>query len=446
MATYNHAPYVAESIRSVLDQTFADFEFLIADDGSSDETASIVAQFDDPRIVFVANADNRGSGTRRNELIERSRADYIAVQNSDDWWPRDKLAQQFAFMEANPQYGATFGDGAYVDANGTPLWTDRVSPFRHTNRPPGQWLRHLFAERNNCFCHPTVLMRRACHAEVGFYDSRLSQRPDVELWVRLLKKYPVHVSENVLCVMRWHGANESNTNAEDVRARWLNECDLIAEKFFAGMSKDLLVEGFVDLMVFKNPPSDTHCEIEKALIYLRCGGYFEALYKVIGLRKLYALFASPQHQAILASDYGIEHRALQALSAEAQAFRQAFDLPAAEEQIRARETRIAGLERMSAQRDTEIASVRSVTAAREAQIAALQRTADEREAELVALRGSTAERIAALEQSAATLQEQNADLREQIAHRQRQIAALLGSTSWRLTAPMRLARRLIRPR
>ena len=173
MSTYNHAHYVAQTIRSVLDQSFSDFELLIVDDGSQDETASVVAGFADQRIRFTARTENRGSAASRNELIRASRGQYIAVQNSDDYWPLDKLAYQFEFLENNPEFAAVFGRATLVDRNGE-LVADPNSVFDQHNRSPAQWLRRLF-EASNCLCHPTVMLRRSCQTDIGDYDCRYRQ-------------------------------------------------------------------------------------------------------------------------------------------------------------------------------------------------------------------------------------------------------------------------------
>lgn len=86
MPTYNHAPFVVESIRSVLAQSFGDFEFLIADDGSSDSTAEKVRTVEDGRIRFIAHPTNRGAAIITNELIRRATGKYLALINSDDAW------------------------------------------------------------------------------------------------------------------------------------------------------------------------------------------------------------------------------------------------------------------------------------------------------------------------------------------------------------------------
>jgi glycosyltransferase involved in cell wall biosynthesis len=344
MSTYNHAPYVAQSIRSVLDQTFSDFEFLIVDDGSRDETPRIVAQFTDPRISFAAGTENRGSAARRSELIERSRGTYIAVQNSDDVWRPDKLGYQFAFLESHPEIAALFGRAALIDANGGPVTTVK-SPFDQDNRSSGRWLRRFF-EKSNCLCHPTVLLRRSCHVELGGYDPRFRQIPDMQMWVRLCKKFRLFQSDNELASMRWHGSNASDIQSDpDAHARLFNEHYLIASEFFDDVPKDLLVEGFGDLMVFENPPSAAHREIETALIYLKCESAYALAYRVIGVKRLHDLLGSPDHRAIMAADYGIDHLAFQRLSAQVDTFRQHALLA---QQIAQRDHRIAWLEQQIA--------------------------------------------------------------------------------------------------
>jgi glycosyltransferase involved in cell wall biosynthesis len=320
MATHNHAPYVAQAIRSVLDQSFSDFEFLIADDGSQDETPNVVAGFTDKRISFSARTENHGSAATRNELIQRSRGKYIAVQNSDDYWSLDKLAYQFEFLENNSDFAAIFTRVSFVDRNSV-LMSTTSSVFDQGNRSPALWLRRFF-ESGNCLCHSTVMLRRSCHMELGGYDSRYCQLPDMDMWVRLSKKYRLFVSDRILAFFRMHDENISNPT-KDAITRSLNDQYFIASGLFDGISKDMLVEGFHDLLVFKNPPSEAHCDIEKALVYFKPNSPFGPLYQVLGLKRLYDLLASPIHRPILVEDYGINDLAFQRLSTEADTFRQA---------------------------------------------------------------------------------------------------------------------------
>jgi len=327
MATYNHAPFVAQSIQSVLDQHFADFEFLISDDGSIDRTSDVVRSFSDRRLRFEPNTFNRGACAVTNELIQRASGEYVAVMNSDDCWAPDKLALQLEFLERHPGHAAHFTGTVFIDKAGAeiaPEATGLGDVFRQPNRSRGQWLRRFF-DGGNCLCHPSILIRRRCYAELGLYDNRYRQLPDFDMWIRLLKRYPIHVSDRRLVFFRvMPGENvSSQTEANLVRAA--NEHYLIACSFFDGMERTVLVEGFADLMVLKDPPSPEHCRIEQALLYLAPNRSFGRIHAAIGLRALFDLLQSPPHRRIMIDDYGIDDLEFQRRAATANAFGQPAD-------------------------------------------------------------------------------------------------------------------------
>jgi hypothetical protein len=159
-------------------------------------------------------------------------------------------------------------------------------------------------------------------------DIRLRQRLDLDMWTRLVKRRSLYVTSDVLVFLRWHGKNISNTNPVDAHSRWLNEHFLMAESFFDGVSKGLFVEAFGDLLVHADPPAEEYCDIEKALLHLRCRSSVGALNAVVGLRRLHELLGSPRHRAILAGDYGIDHVVFHRLSGETGTFHQALQPPA----------------------------------------------------------------------------------------------------------------------
>jgi glycosyltransferase involved in cell wall biosynthesis len=329
MSSYNHAPFVAQAIGSVLEQTFPDFEFIVADDGSSDSTAEVIRGFSDPRLDFTAHPRNRGAAAVTNESLRRCRGEYIARINSDDFWPLDKLAYQVAFLEMHPEYAAMFGDATFVDASGAPL-DDRPHPFAPPNTTRGGWLRRFFDE-GNCLCHPTLLIRRSCLEALGPYDNRLRQVPDFDMWVRLVKRYAFVVSDRALVYFRiLPGENASAPSPENL-VRHSAEHFLIAERFFEGVDRDVLREGFGDLLVVPELPTDIHCDIEQALLYFRPGpyAYLRPIYRVVGLRKLEALLGSPSLHDILCVDYGIDELAFQRLAGTVDTFTLAYENGAA---------------------------------------------------------------------------------------------------------------------
>jgi len=303
MSTYNHAKFVNRAIESVLHQSFQDFEFLILDDGSRDGTALVTAQYGDPRIQQFAARKNGGAARAINELIDRSNGDYIAVLNSDDFWPLDKLQYQVDFLNEQPEYAATFGDAFFVDEMDAPLAAQLIPHrFDQPNRSRGMWLRQFF-DHGNCLCHPTMLIRRSCYSELGGYDNRLRQLPDFDMWVRLVKHYPLFVSDRVLVYYRWGYGDNVSAITQQTHVRTAAEHALLAEGFFAGVSRDVLREGFGDLLVVNDVPSDAHLEIETAFLYLRSMSYFSPTYRAIGLRKLAELLASKEHRRVLETDY-----------------------------------------------------------------------------------------------------------------------------------------------
>jgi glycosyltransferase involved in cell wall biosynthesis len=306
MSAWNHASYVAQAIQSVLDQTFKDFEFLIADDGSSDATKAVIASFQDPRILFFPHENNRGACITSNELIEKAKGKYVAVLNSDDYWSSDKLMYQVDFLENNAEYSAIFSDVTWVDDKNNIIPKEDLGfgkIFEQRNRTQGEWLRFFF-DFGNCLCHPSVLIHRSCYVDLGLYDNCYRQLPDFDMWVRLAKKYLFFVSDKNLVSFRQlpMGQNASSQTPENA-LRSMNEQYLIASDFFDGVSANILIEGFSDLLIFKNPPSNVHLDIEKCLLFFTENPQYYHLYQRIGLTKLFQLLHSPAHRFILEKDY-----------------------------------------------------------------------------------------------------------------------------------------------
>jgi glycosyltransferase involved in cell wall biosynthesis len=319
MGTYNHAPFVAEAIGSVLAQDFADFEFLISDDGSTDRTAEIVAAQTDPRVHFSPNARNRGAALVLNELVSRARGRYVAVINSDDAWLPGKLAEQISILDNDPDVGAVFGRVNFFDRDGATIPKEELvfgEAFNKENRNCGAWLRYFFFH-GNCLCHPTVLIRRELYDAAGPYDNRLRQLPDLDMWVRLVKHSRIFISPNNMINFRiLPGANTSSDTYLN-RVRTLNEHFFLALDFFSGVSADLLREGFADLLRLPEMPTESHVAIEKAFLFLHPVLSLTHVYQIVAMIKLRALLADSHCREILKKDYDFDDHSLHRLSAAA---------------------------------------------------------------------------------------------------------------------------------
>jgi sugar O-acyltransferase (sialic acid O-acetyltransferase NeuD family) len=261
MAAYNHEKYVAHSIKSVLSQTYKDFEFIIIDDGSNDGTAQEIARFDDPRIKATFSAHNAGMIFTKNKGIDLAEGRYIAIINSDDAYMPDKLQKQVDFLNSHPGYGAVFTDAQIIDDDGL-AFTDKnhfyFSIFTQPNRSRYEWLRRFFYE-GNCICLPSVMIRRECYDVVGRPDSRLHQLPDLDLWVRLCFKYDIHIMEEKLTQFRVRD-NEANAsgNRQESRQRTVWEYRKILNHYLGIHDENELLRIFPEAAEFTGPYSLTN--------------------------------------------------------------------------------------------------------------------------------------------------------------------------------------------
>jgi len=178
LPVYNGLPYLHAAISSILSQSFADFELIIIDDGSTDESASVVNQFDDQRIRFLRQ-DNQGLARTLNRGISLSRGRYIARQDADDLSDPERFAQQVAYMDSNPDC-VLLGTWAQI------MEVDRLVERYHRHPVDEAEIRYqmLF---NNPFVHSSVMLQRAILQRVGGYttDSERYILEDYELWSRL---------------------------------------------------------------------------------------------------------------------------------------------------------------------------------------------------------------------------------------------------------------------
>ncbi len=223
LTSYNHEKYLREAIESVLQQSFSDFELIIGDDASTDNSWEIIQSYNDPRIRLYRHEINRGGGII-NELISSGavNSDYIAIHHSDDVWEPEKLKKQTAILNEHRQIGAVFAWVQIIDEHGEPFQDQDhfyYKVFEQPNRTRYEWLNYFFY-RGNALCHPSALIRKECYADVGLYRYGLSQIGDFDMWVRLCMKYEICVIPEKLVRFRVR-SNEANTsgNRSDANIR-----------------------------------------------------------------------------------------------------------------------------------------------------------------------------------------------------------------------------------
>ena len=311
LTSYDHDKYLREAIDSVLNQTFQDFELIIWDDASSDDSWQIIQSYSDSRIKAFQNPHNQGPVFGINKAIsEIAIGEYIAVHHSDDVWELNKLEKQLDFLEANQNIGAVFTWVKIIDEQGNEQENDY---FSQENKSRWEWLHQLFIGDNR-LNHPSILIRKHCYQEIGLYRYSLAQTPDAEMWSRVLLKYPIHVIEERLTKHRLFTDNSNTSGVRvDVKIRVSNEWDILRENFLALTDFDDIVAIFPNLERYRNPAGYDN----KFLLAMAC--LHECKQRnawQLGLTWLFELVNSSAHYQKIAELYGFSYADLIKLTAE----------------------------------------------------------------------------------------------------------------------------------
>jgi|TARA_R100000306_G_scaffold8310_1_gene11284 glycosyltransferase involved in cell wall biosynthesis len=179
--TYNRARFLPAAVASVLSQTFGDFELIIVDDGSEDNTPDVLKPFLADRRVRYVYQENQGQSHARNLALKQATGDFIAFLDSDDVWARDKLEKQLAVFRANSEVDIVHGDEATINEQGS------VVSLQNMRRYSGRITRYLLAD--NSVSITTALVRRRCFDEMGGFDTSVGVADDYELWLRFSARY-----------------------------------------------------------------------------------------------------------------------------------------------------------------------------------------------------------------------------------------------------------------
>ena len=205
MSVYNGARYLDPAVQSILCQTWSDFELLVVDDGSTDESAAKLASYRDPRIRVI-RTENRGVGAALATGVENARGEFIARMDADDISAPNRLERQVAAMESMPEVGVLDAFAHMMDRQGRPLPDEEQEPF--LGRAERRW-RLLW---RNAVIHPTVMLRREVLTRTGLnYRARVVAE-DYDLWLRLMPHTEFHRLPERLLWYRRH--------ADSVTAKW----------------------------------------------------------------------------------------------------------------------------------------------------------------------------------------------------------------------------------
>lgn len=225
--SYNAIDYLPQTVNSVLNQTFTDFELLIIDDGSSDCTVEWASQLIDPRTKLISQ-QNQGSAAARNTGIAHAQGEYIAFIDADDLWKPTKLEKQVQCLEANPVVGLVSTWVINADQYGNLTENVLISNVE------GNVWKHII-EENLIFCGSVPLVRRCCFETMGVFDTNLRSAEDWDMWIRISTRYSFAVIKEFLVIYRQLPSSKSNNLQLHLEHRFK-----VIEKSFASVSDELL--------------------------------------------------------------------------------------------------------------------------------------------------------------------------------------------------------------
>ena len=211
MSVHNGARYLREALESVLAQTYGDFELIVVDDGSSDQTNEILREYanKDSRVRLIVQ-ENQGLTKSLNSALALARGEFVARMDADDICFPERFEKQVEFLVQHPEFALVGTAYWAIDQTGARLGIRSMS-----TDPVEIDRRHL--RGNTSLAHPAIMVRREMMEKIGGYDERYPTSQDLDLFLRLAEIGPITNINQPLLYYRWHEENISvcKTNRQD---------------------------------------------------------------------------------------------------------------------------------------------------------------------------------------------------------------------------------------
>ncbi len=209
IATYNRAPLLREALQSLIRQDFTDFEAIIVDDGSTDDTEEIVKSFADVRFRYV-HQENRGRSAARNRALHMVRGEYVAFLDSDDLFSEHKLSRHLQCLDAEPEYGMSYTSACVINDDGE----EQFSPFAELENAPyyrateSGWLYDSIAYYLPItILLPTVMIRSSLVVKICGFDEQMNRFEDTDFLRRIARQTMILAVDEPLTTIRTHVGN-----------------------------------------------------------------------------------------------------------------------------------------------------------------------------------------------------------------------------------------------
>jgi len=206
--TYNRAEFLRNSVSSVLEQTFKDFELIISDDASTDDTKQYVKSIFDPRVMYIYNKTNMGVAAARNNALTISKGKYIAFLDDDDQWLPEKLEKQLRIIEKSPgSVRGVYSGELTIDLDSNKITSVSIPKYR------GKILKEILPK--NFIVTSSILLDKVCFEKAGLFDESIPFGEDFDMWIRIAGEFEFEYVPEPL-VKRYLHKHRITTNYEAV--------------------------------------------------------------------------------------------------------------------------------------------------------------------------------------------------------------------------------------
>jgi glycosyltransferase involved in cell wall biosynthesis len=245
---YNAADYIGQALQSVFDQTYPHYEIIVVDDGSTDNTKTVLENYGSSiRYVYQQNG---GPAQARNAGILAAKGDLVCFLDADDLWMRDKLEVQLDFMKSHPEIGLVCSDHEDFEGEETIcnsfLGSKQFLKQIASEIPIYEAFRKLVIE--NFVSTSTVMVKKPCLDKVGPFDRNLPPVEDRDMWLRIAAHFPIACLPRIVCRKRAHAGNISRDAEKTLRARiiiWEQKCRGFPHLVPASVLNRLLADAYL---------------------------------------------------------------------------------------------------------------------------------------------------------------------------------------------------------
>lgn len=306
---YNHEQYVAEAIESVLAQTYQNFDFVVVDNGSTDNSLEVIWRYRD-KITKIVHLEKNNIRTVWDALLDGVHTEYIALMTSDDFWTPDKLEKQIQALEERPECGACFSWAEHTDEKLNPV-TRPDEVFMQENRTRCEWLRKFFLE-GNCLAFPSAVIRTKLWDKIHDKCAPYWQLGDFIIWIKLLQLTNIYIFPEILVKFRAHGNNISLTN-RNTRKSTLNEYNHIFYQTYSGLTNEDFIKIFEPELTDKNvnKQNDRAVTCEKILVLFKLADKYGGEFSLAAVSFFYENYSHNGMEEMMESQYSLSFEELQ---------------------------------------------------------------------------------------------------------------------------------------